>query len=190
MTEQDLDRSQVARRLVNRSFGSPRRVSPMLRRIESDCFNPFIDEPCILPRVQVSRVIDPTWKVITVDWAAAPFQPDNQASPGIRSNFELDRPSGFFCVIAARFLISGPETKSPILSRTRSQPLSLLSIARSNRALSLFAIEQESDRPDLLLGERSLRAYRAGTGTSASRPKFPDYGRKLHSVCPANRDGF
>ena len=42
-------------------------MGPIFLLAESDCFNPFIDEPFILPSAQVSRVIDPTWKDIVVD---------------------------------------------------------------------------------------------------------------------------
>lgn len=57
--------------------------------------HPFIDEPGILAGAEVAVVIYPAWRDIILHRAAAAFKPCQHAGPGIREQFELNRPTGF-----------------------------------------------------------------------------------------------
>jgi hypothetical protein len=67
MTDQDLDGSQIARRLVNdRGFGIPERVRSVFPRLKSDASDPFVDQPSILPRAHFASIVVTAWKDVVV----------------------------------------------------------------------------------------------------------------------------
>jgi len=76
-------------------------------------------------------MVDPAREDIVLHWPATPFEPDEKAG---RTSLVISNWTGrlVFCwTTIARVLISGPTTTSRILILTRSQPRSLLSIARA-----------------------------------------------------------
>ncbi len=61
---------------------------------QADGVNPLVDQPGVLPRAEVGRVVDPTWECIIVNGAAAKLKPSDQASSYIGCELELHGPSG------------------------------------------------------------------------------------------------
>jgi hypothetical protein len=80
-------------------------------------------------------MIDPAGKGVVLDGSASPFKSRKQTCSDVSRNLELDRTSGFLLDdhgAGSDFLAC--DEGVPILILTRSQPLGLLSIARSNSA--------------------------------------------------------
>ena len=139
MTEKDLDGAEVAGRPVyDRSLRSAKRVRTILASHQTDAGHPFTDKPCILAGAEMPTMINPAGKNIVVHRAAPPRR-SSHASRLVRASGSNSNWTGrpvFCCTTIARVRICPPLIRSRIFICTRSQPRSLLSIARSNRARS------------------------------------------------------
>lgn len=68
VTEQDLDGSEVAGRLVDhRCLRASQWMGTILRSPQADRVNPFVNQSRVLPRAQVSRAIHAAWKCMVRD---------------------------------------------------------------------------------------------------------------------------
>ena len=57
---------------------------------QANSIDPLVNQPGILARAQVARLIDAAWKSIVMNCAAATFEPVEKARPDISRQFELD----------------------------------------------------------------------------------------------------
>jgi hypothetical protein len=81
MTKQDLDRSEVARGLVDDGgFGPAQRVSAIFLRCQTNGPDPLVDETRVLTRAQVTVWMDPARKREVIDRAASSPKLGQQAS--------------------------------------------------------------------------------------------------------------
>ena len=121
-------------------------------------------------------VVNSTGKGVVIDCSTSPFKPCKQTCPDLgRISNCTGRP--VFCwTTMARVRISWPVTRVPILIFTRSQPRSLLSIARSNSARSLM-------RPSLSRKKRIAQIWRCFRGFLT-----PTFGRRSTPVDPVRQD--
>jgi hypothetical protein len=92
-------------------------------------------------------------EVLAVPWGGIGQQIADCCS-GLFGDLELDRSPGFLLDYRGAVLHPLSLTRS----RTRSQPLSLLSMARLNKARSrpLFKLEPDPNCPDLLRSQRTF----------------------------------
>ncbi len=147
-------------------------------RAQADRRHPLIHEPCILPRAEMPGWIAAAGKDKIIERFHPPFEPGEQARARGLHDLELNRLAVFCWTMIARGFTEPPLTTSPILSFTRSQPRSLLSMARSSKARSLSRFSwsrKKPDRPDLLHLEGAFRSHEAacipGSAVIVSRVK-------------------
>lgn len=100
MTQQDLNRAQVSSRLVDeRCLRAAKRVGAKLALIQPDGRNPFVHQARVLPRTQVSKIVDAAREGEVVDLAVSALEPCREAFSCFRHDFEgdiiLDVPNGF-----------------------------------------------------------------------------------------------
>lgn len=162
VTEQDLDGADVARRLVDHGrLRASERVSAIFLLAEADRGHPLVDQASILPCAHVVRVIDPAWKSIILNGAAAPFQPGQQARSYVAGDLELDRPPRLLLHDdrASPDLRTGDHITDPDFDQVAAAKLAVDGqIEQRTVTNASFAIEEEANCPDLLLGERTLGA--------------------------------
>ena len=90
MTEQDLHRAQVARRLVDdRGFGASKGVSTVILGLEADADDPLANEAGILPRAHVPHIVVTAWEDEIVQCAATALEPSEQGLAGRLDKLEL-----------------------------------------------------------------------------------------------------
>ena len=130
--EEQLDRPQVAGLLVNlRHLCSLHRVRPISRAIETGAFNLAVDDTSVLPCRYVRLIMKAARKeVLAVLWCGTDQQ-SRIAARVCSVILNWTGPPVFFCWITVARSCTRPRR---IRSRTRSQPLSLLSMARLNKA--------------------------------------------------------
>ena len=128
--------AEISRRFVDhRCLRASKRMRAILLWRRTNRGDPFVYQAGVLPRAHVVGVIDPARECIVVDRAPTPFKPSQKAGSDVAGDLKLDWPT--------RLLLNndrtGPNVRPGdqiILIFIRSQPRSLLSIARSNKARS------------------------------------------------------
>jgi hypothetical protein len=139
MPEQELDRPQVACGLVDeRSLRPAQRMGTVLFRSQANGGYPLINKPRYW---RVLRCPAGLARLGNAKSSTVPPRRSSQARRLVRASAVISNWTGrpVFCWITIDLArMAGPATRVPILIFTRSQPRSLLSIARSNRARSLI----------------------------------------------------
>jgi hypothetical protein len=93
MPEQDLNGTQVGRRLVDdRSLRTPERMGSVLLGLKADVGDPLANEASILPRAHMPHVVVSAWKEEIVQRAAAALDPRKQGLAGRLDQLELYGP--------------------------------------------------------------------------------------------------
>lgn len=76
MAEQDLNGAQVTSRPVDdRRLRSAKRVGAIFASYQTNPSHPFINEPGILPRAEVTIMVNPAWEDIIIYRAAPSLKP-------------------------------------------------------------------------------------------------------------------
>ncbi len=154
MTQKQLHRANVSRLLVYLRGFRPHRMSSVSLRIEPDAGNPFVDNPSVLPGRQMRFRPHATWEQIVSFGETATSYPGTDGSSGLLRDLKLHRPPGL--VITARSRTMPDSATSPTLMVTKSQPLSLLSMARLKSAKSR-SVPDTCSRVRMLQTSRRLR---------------------------------
>ena len=137
VTEQQLDGSQVACLPIELGdLGSAQRMGAEAAVIEPNVTDPPMDDACVLAGGNVPATMRPAAKQVTafIEWLARQQAFDRLPCYSVISNC-TGRPV-FRCTTIPRSRTSAPEQMSSVLRRTRSDALSLLSIARLKSARS------------------------------------------------------
>jgi hypothetical protein len=137
MAKEELYGSQFTRLLVNLSRLCPaHRVRAVRRTIEPGAPNPLIDDARVLACRVVRLRAETAREQVRTSCGAEVGQPIFDSASGLLGDFELNRSARLFWITVARSRTLPPAVTSSIFSRTRSQPMSLLSTARLNIARS------------------------------------------------------
>jgi hypothetical protein len=138
MSEKQLNCSQIAGLAVDlRRLGAAHRVHAIRAAVHPGTLDPTVHNARVLARRHVRLIVDSAWKYVGGSICGARFQQVFQRGAGLFRDLELDRTAGL--VLDDRGPVSltwGPMAMSSTRRLTRSQPLSLLSIARLNIARS------------------------------------------------------
>jgi hypothetical protein len=93
VSEQDLNRSEIASGLVNdRHLRPPQRMRAVILAPKADGCYPLVHEPGKLPSADVFRSISSARKDIIIERATSAFQPVPEAGSGSVEQFELNWP--------------------------------------------------------------------------------------------------
>src|SRR5580704_2996532 len=137
MSEKQLNCSQIAGLAVDlRRLGAAHRVRAIRAAVHPGTLDPTVHDARVLARRYVRLIVDSAWKYVGPRSAGRVF---NQSSSEARVCSVISNWTGrpVLCwTIVARSLTWGPMAMSSTRRLTRSQPLSLLSIARLNIARS------------------------------------------------------
>ena len=137
VTEKQLHRPQIPRLFVNlRNLSSQHRMHTVCQTVKRGAAYPPANNPCVLPRRNVRLALEPAGKQISRT-RVAHAQPIVDGRSGLSGQPELDGPPSFpLCDSSAIGDAVIQAQTSSACNRTRSQPRSLLSIARLNNARS------------------------------------------------------
>jgi hypothetical protein len=137
VAKEELDGSQVPSSPVDQSWlRASDRVGSVRGRIEADLLHPPIDNSSVLPSAKVRRRVQSAGKQIVVAAQHRRLDPCLDGLPRCWGDLELHWPLGLLLRTIAREATRSPWHRSRTRSFTRSQPRSLLSMPRSNRARS------------------------------------------------------
>lgn len=163
MTEQNLDGTDVSRRLVDhRRLRPTERVSPIFLGTQTNRGHSLINEAGVLPRAHVICVVDPAWESIVLDCAAAPFESDQQTCSHVAGDLELNRTTGLLLNDdrSSSDLPSDDNITNSDLDQVAAVKLVVdRKVEQGAVANAALTIEEEANSTDLLLGEWTLRSY-------------------------------
>jgi hypothetical protein len=172
MPEQQLNGSQVARLLVNLCYlGSPHRVRSVGRAIKSSTFDPLMHDACVLPGRDVRMVMNPAWEKILPGAELGVGHPVAHRGPRLLGNLELDGPACFLLDHSGAVpdMPSYADVVDPEPHQIASAQLAIEGeIEQSEIAATIFKLQPNADRPDLLRFERALLADEAPCSTEIS----------------------
>jgi len=126
----------------------------------------------ILPCRDVRLATQATWKEKPAAYECAIGEPIADCRSGLFGDLKLDGPAGLSLNDAGAVSYLAVNASSLTCNRTRSQPRSLLSMARLNNARSRPAplkLEPNADCPDLLRFQRAFLANQLALVPWASR---------------------
>jgi hypothetical protein len=106
------------------------------RPIEAGALHPSMDYTGVVPDREVRPFAQAAWKQIPALAVTEPGEPFADSGAGLLCDLELHRPTGLLLDHGRSVPHPPLAHTSSIFSLTRSQPLSLLSIARLNMARS------------------------------------------------------
>lgn len=74
--QQNLDSAQITRGLIDhRCLGPPKRVRAVFPTIQPNGRDPLVNQPRILSRAEVAKIIHAAWKHVIVDASATSLKP-------------------------------------------------------------------------------------------------------------------
>lgn len=136
VSEQNLDRTKIARRLVNHcGLRASKRVCSIVLAPQTNGSHPFVNQPGILSSAEMIGVVAPTGKGIVIDCSSPPLKPGKQACPDLGRNLKLYRTSSL--------LLNDHGTSSNFLACDEGANFDLNEIAASELAVD-SEIEQRT----------------------------------------------
>jgi hypothetical protein len=129
--------------------------------VQTDGGHPFIDEASVLPGAHMVRMVDATGKRVVGNSPSSTFKPHQEASAYIGGQFELNRSAGLLLHYygSCPYIRSCNDIADLDLDQIATAQLAVdRQIEKCTISQASFAIEEETDCPDLLLRKRSLCA--------------------------------
>jgi hypothetical protein len=162
VAQKDLHGAEIARALVDqRRLGAPEGVGTVVSYVEADCFDPAVDETCILPGADVLRSIYPAREQGLVCISLSLFELGTDALMDLLADLGTDRSAGLLldhCGPPAH-LASHRNVSDPELHDITAAKLAVYrDVEESPVTRAAFVIRMEADRPILLRLEGALRA--------------------------------